>query len=69
MEDLILLQHLNEMALVFNLHARVLNSLVYTYAGDFALLVFNPMRVLDIYNDAVSLTFVILVGFIVPVIL
>ena len=56
MEDLMLLQHLNELALVFNLHARILNSFAYTYAGDFALLAFNPMRILDIYNDAVSFT-------------
>ncbi|KAM7537030.1 hypothetical protein Aperf_G00000067063 [Anoplocephala perfoliata] len=53
-EDLILLPHLNEVALVYNLHARVLNSMPYTYAGDFALLAFNPMHNLDIYNDSVK---------------
>lgn len=54
MEDLMLLRHLNEVALVFNLHARVHHALPYTYVGDFALLAFNPMRGLDIYNDVVS---------------
>ncbi|VDK33552.1 unnamed protein product [Taenia asiatica] len=57
MEDLMLLRHLNEVALVFNLHARVHHSLPYTYVGDFALLAFNPMRSLDIYNDAVKRLF------------
>ncbi len=53
-EDLMLLPHLSEPPLVFNLHARFLAYLPYTYAGDFALLAFNPMRHVDIYNDAVS---------------
>ncbi|KAH9282632.1 Unconventional myosin-XVIIIa [Echinococcus granulosus] len=53
-EDLMLLRHLNEVALVFNLHARVHHALPYTYVGDFALLAFNPMRSLDIYNNAVK---------------
>ncbi|VDM16936.1 unnamed protein product, partial [Hydatigera taeniaeformis] len=54
MEDLMLLRHLNEVALVFNLHARVHHAQPYTYVGDFALLAFNPMRNLDIYNDVVK---------------
>ncbi|KAL5110738.1 Unconventional myosin-XVIIIa [Taenia crassiceps] len=57
MEDLMLLRHLNEVALVFNLHARVHHALPYTYVGDFALLAFNPMRSLDIYNDVVKRLF------------
>ncbi|KAM3171852.1 hypothetical protein ACTXT7_015770 [Hymenolepis weldensis] len=54
MDDLILLPHLNEVALVYNLHARFLNSLPYTYVADFALIAFNPMRKLDIYNESVK---------------
>uniref|UniRef100_A0A5K3EX37 Myosin motor domain-containing protein n=1 Tax=Mesocestoides corti TaxID=53468 RepID=A0A5K3EX37_MESCO len=57
-EDLMLMQHLNEPALVYNLHARFLTSLPYTYAGDFALIAFNPMRNLDIYDEFVKELFV-----------
>lgn len=60
MDDLILLPHLNEVALVYNLHARFLNSLPYTYVADFALIAFNPMRKLDIYNESVGYTCLVL---------
>nr|CDS31290.2 myosin xviiia [Hymenolepis microstoma] len=53
-EDLILLPHLNEVSIVYNLHSRFLNSLPYTYVADFALIAFNPLRNLDIYNESIK---------------